>query len=246
MLHFLLLIIYSITLFYLFLFCVDDCNVNTHTKFLFTLIPFLISFPLLHFLFIFFDSITSFHFLFVLCRPLQCGHSCQYFVSTLISFLIHFPLLHFLFIFFYSITLFFFIFVLCWRLQCQHSCQYFVWTLISFLISFSVFSFSISIFVFNNFILYYFCCCVDDCNINTHANILFELYFILFLVWFGFVLFCFIPILSEIFFFLLLLFLFLLFSMGLSLSLQSKSWPKGWTLKWVSCTTTTTHPPQTF
>ena len=108
MLHFLLLIFYSITLFYLFLFCVDDCNVNTHTKFLFTLIPFLISFPLLHFLFIFFDSITSFHFLFVLCRPLQCGHSCQYFVSTLISFLIHFPLLHFLFIFFYSITLFFY------------------------------------------------------------------------------------------------------------------------------------------
>ena len=62
--------------------------------------------------------------------------------------------------------------MLCWRLHCQHSCQYFVWTLISFLISFSVFSFSISIFVFNNFILYYFFCCVDDCNVDTHANIL--------------------------------------------------------------------------
>ena len=62
--------------------------------------------------------------------------------------------------------------MLCWRLQCQHSCQYFVWTLISFLISFSVTSFSISIFVFNNFILYYFFCCVDDCNVDTHANIL--------------------------------------------------------------------------
>ena len=62
--------------------------------------------------------------------------------------------------------------MLCWRLYCQHSCQYFVWTLISFLISFSVFSFSISIFVFNNFILYYFFCCVDDCNVDTHANIL--------------------------------------------------------------------------
>ena len=99
-----------------------------HTNILFTLILFLIPFPLLHFLSIFFYSITLFNFLFVLCRRLQCGHSCQYFVSTLISFLIHFPLLHFLFIFFYSITL-----------------------------------------------LFLFLCCVDDCNVNTHANILFEL-----------------------------------------------------------------------
>ena len=63
-----------------------------------------------------------------------------------------------------------------WQLSCksghpnQHSCQYFVWTLISFLISFSVTSFSISIFLFNNFILYYFYCCVDNCNVDTHAK----------------------------------------------------------------------------
>merc|ERR1712214_244393 len=95
--------------FILFIFVfVDDCNVNTHTNILFTSIPFLISFPLLHFLFKFLYSITLFHFLFVLCRRLQCRHSCQYFVSTLISFLIHFLLLHFQFIFFYSITLFFY------------------------------------------------------------------------------------------------------------------------------------------
>jgi len=55
--------------------------------------------------------------------------------------------------------------------------------------SFSVTSFSIYIFLLNNFILYYFCCCVDDCNVDTHANILFELYFILFFVLFCFVLF---------------------------------------------------------
>ena len=30
---------------------------------------------------------------------------------------------------------------------------------------------STSIFLSNEFILYYFCCCVDDCNVNTHANI---------------------------------------------------------------------------
>ena len=67
--------------------------------------------------------------------------------------------------------------VLCRWLQCQHSCQYFIWTLILFLISFSVSvtSFSISIFLFNNFIFYYFCCCVDDCNVDTHAIILFWL-----------------------------------------------------------------------
>ena len=35
----------------------------------------------------------------------------------------------------------------------------------------------------------------------------------------------------------------LLSSFGLSLSLQSKSWSKGWTLKWVS---SPTWPPQTF
>ena len=35
----------------------------------------------------------------------------------------------------------------------------------------SVTSFSISIFLFNNFILYYFCCYFDNCNVNTHANI---------------------------------------------------------------------------
>ena len=112
----------------------------------------------------------------MLCWRLQCGHSCQYFVSTLILFLIYFPLLHFLLIFFYSIILFFFIFVLCSRLQCQHSCQYFVWTLISFLNSFSVTLFPIFIFLFNNFILYYFCCWVDDCNADTHANLLFWLF----------------------------------------------------------------------
>ena len=120
----LLLIFHSITLFYLFLFCVDDCNVNTHTN-IFVYFK-LVSSP--YFLFIFFYLITLFNFLFVLCRRLQCGHLCQYFVSTLISFLIYFLLFHFLFIFFYSITLF-----------------------LSFL------------------------CCFDDCNVNTHANILFEL-----------------------------------------------------------------------
>ena len=112
-----------------------------------TLITFLISFPLLHFLFLFFYSITLF-----------------------LSFL----LLHFLFIFFYSIT--FFTFVLCWQLQCQHSYQVFVyffsifisfpfcvvsttamWTLMpifcfnsNFIFnSFSVASFSIYIFLLN-------------------------------------------------------------------------------------------------
>ena len=28
-----------------------------------------------------------------------------------------------------------------------------------------------SIFLFNNFILYYFCCYFDNCNVDTHANI---------------------------------------------------------------------------
>ena len=96
----------------------------------------LIHFLLLQFLFPFFNTITLFYFIFVVCRQLQCWHSCQNFVmSTLV-----------------------------------HSCQYFIWTSILFLISFSVTSFSISIFLFNNFILYYFYCCVDNCNVDTHAK----------------------------------------------------------------------------
>merc|ERR1712079_366051 len=91
---------------------------------------------------------------------------CFNFIFILISFSIT--------SFFYSITLFYFIFVLCRRLQCGHSCQYFVSTLISFLIHFPLLLFLIYIFLLNNIILL-FLCCVDDCNVNTHANILVEL-----------------------------------------------------------------------
>jgi len=51
-------------------------------------------FPLLHFLFIYFYSIT-FYFIFVLFWWLQCQHTCQYFVWTLISFLISFSVTSF-------------------------------------------------------------------------------------------------------------------------------------------------------
>ena len=49
---------------------------------------------------------------------------------------------------------------------------HFPWLHFSFLISFSVTSFSISIFRFNNF-TFLFLCCVDNCNVENHGNILF-------------------------------------------------------------------------
>ena len=121
---------------------------------------FLISFPLLHFLFLFNNL---FHFIFVLCRRLQCGHSCQCFVSTLISFLIHFPLLHFLFIFFYSITLFYITFVAVLTTAMSILMPIFCFNL-NFIFDFtfnlfSVASFSICIFLLNNFIFFIFVLC---------------------------------------------------------------------------------------
>ena len=59
-----------------------------------------IHFPLLQFLFLFFNTINFSYLIFELCWQLLCWHSCQYFVWFFISFLIHFQLLHFLFLFF--------------------------------------------------------------------------------------------------------------------------------------------------
>ena len=64
-------------------------------------------FPLFHFVFLFFYSITLIHFIFVLCWRLQCWHSCRYFDLILIYFLFHFPLLHFSFLILFSVTSFY-------------------------------------------------------------------------------------------------------------------------------------------
>ena len=64
---------------------------------------------MLHFLFIFFYSITLFLSYFMLSWRLQCQHWCQYFVWTLISFLISFSVTSFPFLFFYSTSTLFYI-----------------------------------------------------------------------------------------------------------------------------------------
>ena len=137
---------------------------------------FLISFPLLHFLFLFNNL---FHFIFVLCRRLQCGHSCQCFVSTLISFLIHFPLLHFLFIFFYSITLFYITFVAVLTTAMSTLMPIFC---LNFILFYFLFCFVLFCFIpilytvakstlMPKFFLHSWVCRAHNCNADTHAII---------------------------------------------------------------------------
>jgi len=164
---------------YFILFWHNNCNVNTQAYICLNLISFLICFPLLHFLFLFFYSITFFHFIFVLCRRLQCGHSCQCFVSTLISFLIHFPLLHFLFIFFYSITLFYITFVAVLTTAMSTLMPIFC---LNFILFYFLFCFVLFCFIpilytvakstlMPKFFLHSWVCRAHNCNADTHAII---------------------------------------------------------------------------
>ena len=108
--------------------------------------------------------------------------SPQYFVLTLISFLISISITFYyfnsIFDFIYLFSIYIFLFnnfisspfcvvstTAMWTLM-----PIFCFILIYFLLLHFLFIFFYSITLFFSFL-----CCVDDCNVNTHANILFEL-----------------------------------------------------------------------
>jgi len=118
----------------LFLYCIDNCNADTHAD---ILIQFWFHFSLLHFLFLISFSVTLFYIsivifnnfiLFYLCAVLTTAMSTlmPIFCFNFNFILISYSGTSFFISIFYSITLFNSMFVLCRGLQCLHSCQYFI------------------------------------------------------------------------------------------------------------------------